>query len=96
LLNIKKDSKIKKQGWGSHLIKLPHNSLFNANWGGIFKKSHNIHMRGGLNINDDYLFWRSEKLLKVNDSFQAFLNDMRADGLNSDDLREILEMMRKK
>lgn len=53
-------------------------------------------MRGGLNINDDYLFWRSEKLLKVNDSFQAFLNDMRADGLNSDDLREILEMMRKK
>lgn len=78
------------------MIKLPYNSLFNAAWGHLFKKSHSVRSTGALNIMDDALMYRSEKLLKVNDSFSAFMNDMRADGLNPADIQEILEMLRRR
>jgi len=88
--------KIRTQQWGYRLIRMPYNSLFNAAWGHLFKKSHQLRSSGGLNQIDDALTYRSEKLLRVNDSFSAFMNDMRADGLNPIDIQEILEMLRRR
>ena len=38
----------------------------------------------------------SEKLLRVRDSFPAFLKELRADGLTHQDILEVLEMMKRR
>ena len=79
------------------MIKLPYNILFNNNYRKLYKSGDHINWAGG-NLNEwgDALRDRSEKILRVRDSFPAFLKELRADGLTHQDILEVLEMMKRR